>query len=296
MQGALNVVVKWPVKEGLNIRPHKTAIVSFTKRRKIEDLGPLTLHGKELKMLGEIKYLGVILDTKFNWNQHLQKIIRKVQTTFAVVRHMCGKKSGPRPNMVHWLYTRVIRPFILHAAYVWWPKVKQKTTKIQSGRIQRMACPAIMGAMKSTPTVAMEVLLNLTLLDVLIMVEARMAVYRLHIIKQLNVPRTVSGLLTIWKNVGNPSLDMQSDYTIPVYRHSKIFSVIIDRNYWRNKDPVVPEDALIWFTDGSMADSGTGSGICGVRPKRSFSFPLRKFGTVFQTEIYAILQCACENI
>jgi hypothetical protein len=78
--------------------------------------------------------------------------------------------------------------------------------------------------------------------------------------------------------------------------HSKIFNVIIDQDYWRNKDPVFPEDALIWFTDGFRADSGTGSGIFGRRPNRSFSFPLGKFATVFQTEIYAILQCACENI
>jgi hypothetical protein len=81
--------------------------------------------------------------------------------------------------MVHWLYIRVIRPSILHVALVWWPKVKQKTTKIQLGRIQRMACLAIMGAMKSIPTAAMVVLLNLTLLDLLIMAEARMAFYRL---------------------------------------------------------------------------------------------------------------------
>jgi hypothetical protein len=94
MQGGLNVVVKWAVKEGLNISRYKTAIFPFTSRRKIEDLGPLTLHGKELKMLGEVKYLGVILDSRLNWNQHLQKIIRKAQTTFAVVRRMYGKKNG----------------------------------------------------------------------------------------------------------------------------------------------------------------------------------------------------------
>jgi hypothetical protein len=126
MQGALNVVVKWAVKEGLNISRHKTVIVPFTNRRKLEDLGPVTLHGKELKVLGEVNYLGVILDSKLNWNQHLQKIIRKAQTTFAVVRCMYGKKWGLIPNMVHWLYTRVIRPSILHAALVWWPKAKQK--------------------------------------------------------------------------------------------------------------------------------------------------------------------------
>jgi hypothetical protein len=64
MQSALDVVVNWVVKEGLNISPHKTTIVSFTNRRKVRDLRPITLLGKELTMLGEVKYLGVILDSK----------------------------------------------------------------------------------------------------------------------------------------------------------------------------------------------------------------------------------------
>ena len=92
------------LKQGLNISPHKTTIVPFTNRRKVEDFGPLTLHGKELKMLGEVKYLGVIVDCKLSWKHHLQKIIRKVVTTFAVARRMYGKRWGLRPNIVHWLY------------------------------------------------------------------------------------------------------------------------------------------------------------------------------------------------
>ena len=160
--------------------------------------------------------------------------------------------------MVYWLYTTVLRPSIFHDALVWWPKVMQKKpTKIQLGRIQRMACLAIMGAMKSTPTAAMEVLLNLTALDLLIMAKARMTLYRLHILKQPAVPKTAAGLLSIWKNVGDPILNMRSDYNIPVYYYSKTFNVIIDCDYWRNKDPALPEDALIWFTDGSRANSGT---------------------------------------
>jgi hypothetical protein len=96
-----------------------------------------------------------------------------------------------------------------------------------------MACLAIMGATKSTPTAAMEVLLNLTPLDLLIMAEVRMALYRLQILKQPTVPKTVLGLLSIWNNVDDPILDMRSDYIIPVYYHSKIFRVIIDRDDWK---------------------------------------------------------------
>jgi hypothetical protein len=82
---------------------------------------------------------------------------------------------------------------------------------------------------------------------------------------------------------------MRSDHTIPVYNYSKTFNAIIDIGYWRNKVPVLPEDALIWYPDGSRTDLGTGSGIYGLKPSTSYSFSLGKFASVFQIEIYAIL-------
>jgi hypothetical protein len=75
---------------------------------------------------------------------------------------------------------------------------------------------------------------------------------------------------------------MRSDHTTPVFNYSKIYNVITDGDYWRIKDPVFPEDALICFTDVSRTDLATGKGIYGVRPNRSFSFPLGKFASVFQ--------------
>jgi hypothetical protein len=114
--------------------------------------------------------------------------------------------------------------------------------------------------------------------------------------KQPAVLKTETGLLSIWKNVSDPILDMWSDHTIPVYNYSKIFNVIIDKDYWRNIDPVLPKEALIWFTDGSRTDLGTGSGVYGLKPNKSYNFSLAKFASVFLTEIYAILLCAYENI
>jgi ribonuclease HI len=69
-----------------------------------------------------------------------------------------------------------------------------------------------------------------------------------------------------------------------------------DQDYWSNKDPVFPEDALIWFTEGPRADSGTGSGIYGIKPNTSLSFPLGNFATLCHTEIHTIIQRAYENI
>jgi hypothetical protein len=65
------------------------------------------------------------------------------------------------------------------------PKSCKKPPK-QLGRIQRLASLAIAGGMKSTPNAVMEVLLNLTLLDLLIMVEVRVALHRLYTLKTIS--------------------------------------------------------------------------------------------------------------
>ena len=109
-----------------------------------------------------------------------------------------------------------------------------------------------------------------------------MALYRLHILRQPADPRVEEGLLSIWKNVRDPLLEMRADYTIPVYSYSKAFSAIIDWVYWKIKDPVFHKDALIWLTDGSRANSAAGSAIFVLRPNRCFSFPVGKFATVFK--------------
>ena len=66
-------------------------------------------------------------------------------------------------------------------------------------------------------------------------------------------------------------LEMRVDHTTPVSYYSKVFSVSIDWDYWKNKDPLFPEDALIWFTDSSRATLGTGFGIFGLRPNKVFA-------------------------
>jgi len=75
----------------------------------------------------------------------------------------------------------------------------QKTTKTQLGRIQRMACLAVMRAMKSTPTAAMEMLLNLTPLDLVIMAKARMALYKLQYLNNQPILKKKQGCIYLEK-------------------------------------------------------------------------------------------------
>ena len=75
-----------------------------------------------------------------------------------------------------------------------------------------------------TPTAAMEMLLNLTLLDLLIMAEARMTLYKLHILMQ-PADSTSARMLSIRKNVSDHALEMRSDHTTAVYNFSGIYKL-----------------------------------------------------------------------
>jgi hypothetical protein len=75
---------------------------------------------------------------------------------------MFGKTLGLQPHIVHWIYTAVVRPIITYGDTVWWPRARLKTSKAELSKWQRLACLGITGAMRTSPTAALEILLGLT--------------------------------------------------------------------------------------------------------------------------------------
>jgi hypothetical protein len=73
----------------------------------------------------------------------------------------------------------------------------------------------------------MEVLFDLTPLDLLIMAEARMALYGLQITKQPSASKAETELLSIWKKVSDPILEMRTDHIIRVFNHSRNFKASV---------------------------------------------------------------------
>lgn len=55
----------------------------------------------------------------------------------------------------------VVRPIVTYAATVWWPRVKLRTSRAELGKLQRMACLGITGALKTAPIAIIEVILGL---------------------------------------------------------------------------------------------------------------------------------------
>ena len=124
-----------------------------------------------------VKYLGVILHSWLSWREHVEDKVRKAHNSMWACRRACGRAWGLGPRVVHWLYVSVIRPSVTFASLVWWPGC-QTASANKLSRIQRLACLGITGALRTTPTRAMEALICLPHLELVVQGEARMAAHR----------------------------------------------------------------------------------------------------------------------
>jgi ribonuclease HI len=90
---------------------------------------------------------------------------------------------------------------------------------------------------------------------------------------------------------------MGSDKMIPRHVYDKPFIIRFpDRSEW--KEGFLPDrkGRLIWYTDGSKTNKGTGAGMYRHGTGQKLSFSLGQYTTVFQSEVYAIKACTAENL
>lgn len=299
MQRALLIVQHWCNDQGLRVNPSKAELVVFTRRRVLDGFVEPVLYGTTLRISRTVKYLGVILDSKLTWKDHIERQVQRATNTLWVCRRTFGKTWGINPKVIMWYYTVIVRPMITYASVVWWPAVAKLYIQRKLTQLQRLACLGVTGAIRTTPTAALEVLLDLVPLHLVIKAEAWKAAYRLRCGGQwkgggehLGHTRALSDAMGM-----HPLLNARSDSMVPSFSFSKPFEVVIPkRDEWNPLEDMLRPADIVWFTDGSRTEEGAGAGIYGERPRAKFSYALGKYATVFQTEIFAILVCAQENI
>jgi hypothetical protein len=137
--------------------------------------------------------------------------------------------------VVYWIYTAVVRPIVTYAATIWWPRVKPKTSQAELSKLQRMACLGIMGAMRSTPTAAMEVLLGQPPLHLQMEAEAKVGNYRLRCSEQWRPESEGFGQAYMIQDMKKePILLMGADKMIPKHVYDKNFKIrLSDRSEWK---------------------------------------------------------------
>lgn len=75
MTRGLGKVSEWCERAGMMIYPWKTTVVPFTRRHRLDGLGPVLIEGEQLELSHQMKYL--TLDQTLNWEPQLERLIHR---------------------------------------------------------------------------------------------------------------------------------------------------------------------------------------------------------------------------
>ncbi|XP_072757484.1 uncharacterized protein [Anoplolepis gracilipes] len=177
-----------------------------------------------------------------------------------------------------------------YAAVVWWPRVEKVGARNLLKSLQDGYLRAAVGAMKTTPTEALEVALCIPPLDQRIICAAKSAVYRLYCQREWRYAGPGHTRLTFLQD---RPFTLKQDRSMRKYHLGKTFKVLIpDRADWENQRFIDRLSPDVWYTDSSGNNGRYGAGIYAPKYNHKTSIPIGGLATVFQAEVLAILECA----
>ncbi|KAK4071132.1 hypothetical protein Purlil1_13494 [Purpureocillium lilacinum] len=167
LQAALREAEDWASNHASVFAPDKFQLTHFTRAKsRIDTSTPLQTRWGVIKPKPTCKYLGVTMDSKLRWRQHIDEMERKVSKTIAALSCLGNSAWGVRTKEMRTIYRGVAVPQILYACSAWsnagWPGngYTQKTLrKVQS--LQGRAARVMSGAYKATSLPALDVEMHL---------------------------------------------------------------------------------------------------------------------------------------
>ena len=122
--------MEWTSKWRIKINTEKTTAILFSKKKRPPKL-TLRIQEKLLSWSKEVKYLGIVLDSKLTWAQHIAQATRKGQIALnSLYPLLCHKSRISLKNKLL-LYKSIIQPAMLYGCELWGVAAKTHLNKIQ---------------------------------------------------------------------------------------------------------------------------------------------------------------------
>jgi len=107
----------------------KCEVLRVTMKRKNLIEAEYTIHGQPLKTISSSKYMGLILDAKMNYNEHISNISKKANSSRSFIHRNTRSCSWKVKAAA---YTSFVRPQMEYASTVWCPHTAHSTNRLES--------------------------------------------------------------------------------------------------------------------------------------------------------------------
>jgi hypothetical protein len=133
-------------KWGFQISETKTVAILFGNQK--EHTLNISLGSTPIQFVKVTRFLGILLDKKLNFGQHIQDLVNKCQKDLNVMRMLKGTDFGTDKNSLLLLYKSLIRSKIDYGAQIYSSACPSFLKKLDG--IQNAALRLALGALRST--------------------------------------------------------------------------------------------------------------------------------------------------
>src|SRR6266496_5278727 len=136
--------------------PEKTELIHFHWKRNIgEKVNICFLENYLVEAKPIVKWLGIWLDLKLNFKEHVEKKVTQAIRIFHQIKRLFNIERGLSFQAIRQLYIACITSIADYGVPIWWNNQKRLLEKSQ--RLQNAALRTILGAFKTSPIKAMEI-------------------------------------------------------------------------------------------------------------------------------------------
>ncbi|XP_063370300.1 uncharacterized protein LOC134658545 [Cydia amplana] len=226
-------------------------------------------------MSEQIKLLGVTIDKKLTFNEHVANVCRKATGVYKQLSRAARVGWGLNPEVIKTIYVATIEPILLYAASVWAPAAEKLMVRRQLDVVQRGVAQKICRAYRTVSLNSALVLAGILPLD--LRVREAAALYE----AKRGVPRPSLGDREVEKMASAIEAPHPADQT------TLTFISLADQEQVDNNSG----HEIRIFTDGSKIGGKVGAALSIWNSEaeiKSLKLALPEYCTVYQAELLAI--------
>ena len=265
---ALEIIAEWGRHNKLHFNPTKTQAMVISRRKKLREIN-IEMDNIKISTVKYIKYLGVLIENKNQWNKHIDLVAGKTRKIYHQLLRTSGKEWGMSGEILRTVYTAAIEPVLTYACSAWEKALDHQSKRNKLRSIQRSFALSIIKGYRTISTEASLILANIDPIDLKIKYCSDRYKFKKRVITD------------------NPSL-LNISFQFPIKfasRHHPAY-----RTKFSNENCSYNHIFNV-FTDGSKIDGQTGCAFVAYKDNHIVHKKQQRLAngcTVFQAELLAI--------
>ena len=228
-------IAAWSRNNKINFNEDKSLlmIVSRRKRKESKEI-KVYLNNKPLKQVTTMKYLGIIIDNKFKFSDHISYAAERSSKLIHSLSKAAKLSWGLNHKALKTIYKGAILPLLLYGAPVWAEAMRFEYNRRKYVRVQRLINIKVAKAFRTTSSDALCILAGTTPIII----------------------KTEEAAKQYYMRKGKGALTQPFDLEVEVNKwpHPAEVAAFIEDNEYNDKTIQI-------YTDGSKNEQGVGAGV-----------------------------------